>query len=168
MVNWGWTYSREQVEPFYLHAGKSPLQYPMYNCTRPQTPSCKWKPLLYDFWRGLWFQRLRWEYDTLSMCWEYQILSPCWEQCSADSMILSAPPTESMILSAHADSIILSVLPIDSMIPSACAESIILSVHHAESMILLAPATQTWLLNPFLPHGAFMGNFDFSHIHLPQ
>ncbi len=61
------------------------------------------------------------------------MLSAC-----AESMILSAPPDESMILSAHTESIILSAPPTESMILSALAESIILSVHHAESMILSA------------------------------
>ncbi len=38
-----------------------------------------WKPLCYDFWRGLWLKRRHWEYDTLSGYWEYDTLSARWE-----------------------------------------------------------------------------------------
>jgi hypothetical protein len=44
-----------------------------------------------------------------------------------------------MILSVHAESIILSAPPTESMMLSACAKSIVLSGHHTESVILSAP-----------------------------
>jgi hypothetical protein len=56
----------------------------------------------------------------------------------AESIILSAPLIDSMILSAHTESIILSALPTESMILSAVHESIILLAPASESMMLSA------------------------------
>jgi hypothetical protein len=57
----------------------------------------------------------------------------------AESIILSAGGTESMVLSARAESIILSAGGTASMILSTRAESIILSAPLAENMMLSAP-----------------------------
>ncbi len=60
---------------------------------------------------------------------------PCTQACPhAESIILSALPAESMMLSVHAESIILSALP---------AESMILSAQPAESMIPLSACADT-------------------------
>jgi hypothetical protein len=60
---------------------------------------------------------------------------PCTRACPhAESIILSAPPAESMMLSVHAESIILSVPP---------AENMILSAQPAVSMIPLSACADT-------------------------
>jgi hypothetical protein len=65
---------------------------------------------------------------------------PCVRVCPhAESIILSAPPAESMILSVHTESIILSAPP---------AKRMILSAQLAESMILLSACTDTLGAHP--------------------
>jgi hypothetical protein len=64
----------------------------------------------------------------------------CAQVCPhAESIILSVPPAESMMLSVHTESIILSAPP---------AERMILSAQLAESMILLSACADTLGAHP--------------------